>query len=163
MRKDLVCGLIALALAGVYLNEATKIQVSALGDTVGAGGFPLILGSLLAVAALLLLLQSFLARRSAGADGPSAEVEGEAESPGYGVRRAAGLTVIAAAFIAMLPLGGYVVAVALLLAAVMLYQGLPFSRRTILVAGGGAIFLYGLFGLLLGIPVPRGLWASLLG
>ena len=63
----------------------------------------------------------------------------------------------------VLPFGGYVLAVALMLAAVMLYQGLPFSRWTVLVAGGGALVLFGLFGLLLGIPMPKGLWASLLG
>jgi putative tricarboxylic transport membrane protein len=162
MLRDLVCGSIALVLAAIYLNETAEIQVSALGDTVGAGGFPLILGALLGVAAILLLLQTFLARRSA-ATAPPPDGEGEAERPGYGVRRAAGLTAIAAAFIAALPLGGYLVAVALLLAGVMLYQGLALSRRTLLVAGGGALFLYSLFGLLLGIPVPKGLWASLLG
>ena len=162
MGRDLVCGLIALALAGLYLNETTKIQVSALGDTVGSGGFPLILGSLLAGTALLLLLQAVLSKgRARAAEAPVAE-DG-AERPGYAFRRAAGLTAIAAAFIVVLPFGGYVVAVALMLAAVMLYQGLPFSRWTVLVAGGGALVLFGLFGLLLGIPMPKGLWASLLG
>jgi hypothetical protein len=63
----------------------------------------------------------------------------------------------------MLPFLGYIVSVALMLAAVMLYQGLPFSRRTGLVAAGGALFLYGLFGLLLGIPVPMGFWVALFG
>jgi hypothetical protein len=76
-------------------------------------------------------------------------------------KRAAGLTLIAAAFIAALPYLGYIVAVALMLAAVMVYQRLPFSRHIVLVAAGGALFLYGLFGLLLGIPVPTGLWGSL--
>ena len=163
MGRDLLCGLIALALAGVYLNESTKIQVSALGDTVGSAGFPSILGSLLAGTALLLLLQSVLAGRKAGANEPAADADGETAPPGVMFRRAAGLAAIAAAVIAVLAFGGYVVSVALLLAAVMLFQGLPFSRRTALVAGGGGLVLYGLFGLLLGIPVPKGLWASFLG
>jgi putative tricarboxylic transport membrane protein len=160
MRRDLACGLFALVLAGVYLNEATKIQVSALGDAVGSAGFPLVLGSLLAGTALVLLLQAVLRGRRASAEG-LLTVGGDAERPGSAFKRAAGLTAIAAAFIAMLPLVGYVVAVALMLAAVVLYQGLPFSRRTVLVAGGGALVLYGLFGLLLGIPVPRGPWGLL--
>jgi len=37
------------------------------------------------------------------------------------------------------------------------------SRYTLLVAVAGAAVLYGLFGLLLGIPVPRGIWLPLLG
>ena len=162
MRRDLVCGLIALALAGLYLSETSGIQISALGDTVGAGGFPLILGWLLAGAAVLLLAQAFLARRTAAAQGPRAEGAGE-DRPFHMFKRAAGLTVIAVAFIAALPFLGYIVAVALMLGAVMLYQGIPFSVRTVLVAAGGALFLYGLFGFLLGIPVPAGLWASLFG
>jgi hypothetical protein len=160
MLRDLVCGAIALALASVYLFEASKIPVSALGDTVGSAGFPLILGFLLAGVAVLLLLQAFLSRTTA--EGPSAAGD-EAERPGFAFKRAAGLALIAAAFIAILPFGGYVVAVALMLAAVMLYQGLPFSGRTTLVAGVGALALFGLFGLLLGIPLPKGPWGALFG
>jgi putative tricarboxylic transport membrane protein len=164
MRRNLVCGLIALVLAVTYLNESSKIQISALGDTVGSAGFPLILGWLLAGTAVLLMVQAFLTMRTAGADEPSGGTEDEAEErSGSMFKRAAGLTLIAVAFIVMLPFLGYIVSVALMLAAVMLYQGLPFSRRTGLVAAGGALFLYGLFGLLLGIPVPMGFWVALFG
>ena len=78
-------------------------------------------------------------------------------------KRAAGLALIAAAFIALLTFLGYILAVALMLCAVMVYQGLPFSRRTALVSGGGALVLFALFGLLLGIPLPTGFLGALLG
>src|SRR5688500_10535041 len=120
MRRDLVCGLIALALAGLYLTEASEIQISALGDTVGAAGFPQILGWLLAGSAVLLLAQALLERRTRGPHVSGTEGE-TVELPAHMFKRAAGLTLIAAAFIAALPYLGYIVAVALMLAAVMVY------------------------------------------
>jgi putative tricarboxylic transport membrane protein len=164
MVRDLACGLIALVLAVLYLHETSQIQVSALGDTVGSAGFPLILGWMLAGAGAVLIVQTLVRARLAGAGAAAApDAEVTEARPGHAFRRAAGLVAIAAAFVALLPILGYVLAVALMLAAVMLYQGLPFARHTLLVAVAGAAFLYGLFGLLLGIPVPRGIWLPLLG
>jgi putative tricarboxylic transport membrane protein len=163
MVRDLACGLIALVLAILYLHETSQIQVSALGDAVGSAGFPLILGWMLAGAGAVLIVQALVRARFAGGAAAAADAAETEARPGHAFRRAAGLVAIAAAFVALLPILGYVLAVALMLAAAMLYQGLPFARHTLLVAVAGAAFLYGLFGLLLGIPVPRGIWLPLLG
>ncbi len=96
MVRDLACGLIALVLAVLYLHETSQIQVSALGDTVGSAGFPLILGWMLAGAGAVLIVQTLVRARLAGA-APDAEVT-EAR-PGHAFRRAAGLVAIAAAFV----------------------------------------------------------------
>lgn len=164
MRKDLICGLMALALAAVYLIETSKIQVSALGDTVGSGGFPFILGWLLAGTAALLLVQAALGAKVVAAARPDADDMAVVDVPPRVMfKRAAGLALIAAAFIALLDLLGYILSIALMLGAVMIYQGLALSGRTVLVSAGGALLLFALFGLLLGIPLPAGVLASLFG
>jgi hypothetical protein len=82
------------------------------------------------------------------------------EGAPYG--RAAGLLAFGVIYIAIVELVGYVVAVALLIAATVWYQGGVFKPRILLVAAGGAVLFWLMFVRLLGVQHPPGAWASFL-
>lgn len=159
MAKDVACGVITLAIAVLYLFAAAALPTSALGDDVGASGFPMLIGWTLAGVSLLLIgqgLWAWLQRRAA-----AAETSGVWAHPGRAVRRAAGVVAIAAAFLLALETLGYVLSLALMIAAISIYQGMPPSWRVAQVAAGGAVGFWLLFVWALGIPLPAGIWAGL--
>lgn len=53
MRSDRIFGLISLAVALAYIASATQIQTSFIMDPLGPKSFPIIIGSILAIAALV--------------------------------------------------------------------------------------------------------------
>ena len=70
----------------------------------------------------------------------------------------------------MVPWVGYLVSIALLIAATAWYQGGTVTgerdtahpaRRILLVAASGAVVLWLLFVVLLGIPQPSGVWSEI--
>jgi hypothetical protein len=64
MIRDIILGAIALVFGAVYMREAAKIPRSALGDAVGAGGVPRVLGGIMCACGLLLILRTLAIRRS---------------------------------------------------------------------------------------------------
>jgi hypothetical protein len=68
-----------------------------------------------------------------------------------------GLLGIAAAYIVVAPLVGYGVALALMIAAVAMYEGMRPSWRMAVVAAAGALAFWLLFVQLLGVEQPTGL------
>jgi putative tricarboxylic transport membrane protein len=75
--------------------------------------------------------------------------------------RAGGMFAIGVLYIAAVPYIGYILAIALLIAATTYYQGGRLSRQTGVVAVGGAVFFWVMFVWLLRIPQPPGLWPDL--
>ena len=71
-----------------------------------------------------------------------------------------GTLALGAAYGVLLPWLGYAVSIGVLLAATAAYQGAGLNRRVVLVAAGGAAFLWALFVWLLGIPQPAGVWSA---
>ena len=71
---------------------------------------------------------------------------------------ALGLLGILAAYVIILPYGGYVVATALLIGAVARFSGAPLRRTLPLIAVAGAVALWIMFDPLLGISLPIGSW-----
>jgi small-conductance mechanosensitive channel len=165
LNRDVVLALIVLVVGAVYLVEAAKIPTSALSDNVGAGGFPTVIGWALTIAAAGLVVRA-LTTPAGTAEHHAAEPESAAAAdagdvwaePGRATRRAAGLAAIAAGFLLLLPYAGYLVCVALMIFAIAVYMGRPPAPATAGVAAGGAVFLWGLFVLLLDIPLPSGSW-----
>jgi len=155
MNRDSLSGLVLLGLAAAYYWASGAIADSTLSDEVGATGLPHMLAIVLAGLGAILLVQSFLATkpgrlREAGTEGGE-EKPAEARLP-----RALGFLLFGVGYIVLLPLLGYFAAVALLIAAVALYEGA--ARRWTLPAAaiGGAVLYWAIFVKLLGVNQPPG-------
>ena len=150
MRDDLILSAAMLALAAGYAALANRIPTSLLSDAVGAGGLPLLFALTLALLALLLAGRALLVR----------------ESGGMALRehvRPFGIVALGAVYIALAPLLGYVVALALLIAAAIAYFGARAPVAIAANAAGGAVLLWLVFARMLGISMPAGAWARLFG
>jgi putative tricarboxylic transport membrane protein len=157
MRKDLLSGLGLLLIAAGFYWAATGIQVSTLADDFGPQGLPKALAICLGVVSLGLIARALIARRVApsGVEPPPESSEDEpAEAT---LPRALGLLAIGAGYVAIVRVVGYVPAIALLIAAVAIYEGLRPSLGLVAVALGGAAFFWLLFVQVLGVPQPQGL------
>lgn len=153
MNKDIVSGLILLGLAGAYYWAMRQIPDSSLSDEVGAQGLPLILAVLLAGLALALVLRGLaVSRRRPLTSEASADDDETAPLP-----RALGFAAIAAGYVLVAPLVGFAPALALLIAAIAVYEGMRPSWRVAVVATAGAIAFWLLFVQILGVEQPRSL------
>lgn len=148
MNRDLVFGAVCLALAAGYYLMAAAIPESALSDAVGPQGLPKTYAVVLGALSLVLIFRSWNTRFSVSAH----------RVP---IMRVAGMIVIGAVYLAVVPWTGYILALAGLIAATTYYQGGGLNGRVALVALSGAVFFWILFVAVLGIPHPPGIWPSL--
>ena len=148
MNRDLVFGAVCLALAAGYYLMAAAIPDSALSDSVGPQGLPKTYAVVLGALSLVLIFKSWKTRPS---------VSGHRVP----IMRVAGMIVIGAVYLAVVPWIGYILALAGLIAATTYYQGGGLNGRVALVALSGAVFFWILFVAVLGIPHPPGIWPSL--
>jgi len=162
MTRDFIAGCGLLVFAVVYYLAAAAIPESQLSDTVGPGGMPKSYGIALGVLSILLITQAVMARRRAvgTADGPAARQAAQKEL--HSALRGAGMLGFGIAYLVLLPLIGYVIALALLIIATAWYQ--EGARRPWLVptaiVGAGIFWL--IFVQVLQIDQPAGFWPSLL-
>jgi hypothetical protein len=160
MDRDFVFGSATLATSVAYYWMASTIPSSQLSDAVGPQGLPKTYAVLLGGLSLVLIGRSRAKRRRAAQSeenpAPTARRQGRS------LWRVAGMLAIGAAYIALAPVLGYVVAIAGLILATTYYQGGSINRQVALVAVGGAIFFWLLFVVIMGIPQPAGWWSSLL-
>jgi hypothetical protein len=143
---DLWTGLALMALAAAYHGAAQGIQRSLLADEVGAAGLPKMLAIALAVAGLLLAVRS----QAASALRVTLHLTAQA----------AGLLALMAAYIVLLPVTGYPLTIAALVAGVALLAGsrpTPGLAVTAIAAGLG---FWIIFAQLFGISVPAGIFAG---
>ena len=166
MRATLVVCAALFVLSVAYWVAADAIPASRLAGQVGADGLPKLLGVALGVLSLVLAAQTVFEKRRANASPIGTEDETKVAK---GLTdwsqhfKALGLIGLGVGYLVALPLLGYAVSSALLLAAVAVYGGLRPSRNLFIFAVvGGAIF-YLIFVKLLGIPLPAGFWPSLFG
>jgi putative tricarboxylic transport membrane protein len=151
MNKDVVSGLALLGLAAAYYWALRQIPDSSLSDEVGAQGLPLILAILLAGLAVAIVLRGLaVSRRRQPATEANAD-EDETAPP----RRALGFVAIAAGYVLVTPLVGFAPALALLIAAVAVFEGTRPSWRVAAVAVAGAFAFWLLFVQILGVEQPR--------
>ncbi len=156
MNKDFLGGLVLLAVTGFYWWAIGSIAHSSLSDEVGADGLPTLLAiGAFGVGALLVVRGGIAMLRSTGR--PIGEEETVASPP-----RAIGFLLFGVAYIVLLPVVGYLVAIALLLAGIALYEGAARDWKVPAVALGGALFFWAVFVKLLGVQQPPGLLGSLL-
>jgi hypothetical protein len=122
---NVATGGIGLVFSMLYIRFASGIEDSLLADAVGASGVPVAIGALMAVASAALLLKALLQRPAPSS--PSPEVSNEKPSEGDGSshphRLAAGLLLILALYLLVLPVLGYALAIGLMSAAVAWFAG----------------------------------------
>jgi putative tricarboxylic transport membrane protein len=159
MNKDLVCGGTALVLAIGYYILADGISASVLSDEVGPDGLPKAYAYILAALSLILIARSVAQRRLAPI-GPAPDPAVRAAHR-IALRRAAGMLGIGVLYVVMLPTLGYVLSLAILIAATTYYPGGAVTRQLAIVAVCGAAFFWAMFVWLLHIPQPVGLWPEL--
>jgi len=143
VRRDLALAAAGLALAFACWRAADGLQRSFLADAVGADGVPK------ALAAMLALLSAWIAMRALR--------RREHGAAGHGHLKALGLAGLGFAYLGLVSLAGYPVALALLIAAAALFYGAPATPRTALFAAGSALALWLVFARLLGVAMPGGL------
>jgi hypothetical protein len=163
VNRDGALGIIGLVLAGAYYAMAADVPESLLSDAVGPADLPKIYAYVLAGLSLILVGRALLAvgRALSGSAGGPDKVRPTGEEP-MPVARAAGLLALGVVYLAIVDYAGYVLAIALLIAATIWYQGRELRPRILLVAAGGALLFWLMFVRLLGVQHPPGIWASLL-
>jgi len=146
VKQEVAGGAGLLALATVSLVGAAGIPQSTLSDEIGARGLPYLLGVLLAIVSVGILARGVFAPADADADDDETST----------LPRALGVLACAALYVAVAWLAGYIVAAAVALLAVMLYEGARFDWRVVAVAVLGAVFFWLMFVLFLGVEQPVG-------
>ena len=153
-----------LAIASIYYALGTTIPQSALDDAVGPRGLPRIYAIALSALAFVTLVRG-LRRRDFPKVRLKPDTTDDEGKKGPRTRalswRFAGMTLIGILYVAVVPWLGYLISIALLIAATVWYQGGTITRRVLLVAAAGALFLWLLFVALLGIPQPSGMWSAI--
>ena len=160
LTRDFVGGVASIAIGAVYLFFAYQLRTSALDASMGPGGLPRVYGWLLVGLGAVLTIQALFARRLATA-GQAPEEKGEWDRQGRKIAFAAGLLAIGIGYIFLVETLGYLISVAVLLLVTALYLGAGNKGRVLAVAVLGAIFLWVMFVIVLGVRMPSGLLASL--
>lgn len=169
--RDVWIGLAALALGVWYWRAAGDIPISPLDGVVNAAALPRMLASAMVIFSILLILRALLveamflrAARKATAPVPPERPEEEGMTfTRQQHLKAAGVIVIGIVYLLILPWLGYVLSATLLVAGTAVYIGARAGLYTLGVAAAVAVVYYLLFVQLLSIPLPAGLWPSLLG
>ena len=156
--RNLAGGLLSLLLGSVYLYFAYGIHRSALADTMGAGGVPRLYGWLLIGLSILLICQALWAYLRS-----SVKISWGEEWRGQGMKslKAAGLLCFGIVYLLIVDKLGYLLSISLLLFSVALYRGAPFGLRLVVTSIGGALFIWVIFVLVLGVHMPPGILKSI--
>lgn len=161
MRGNLVTGILLLVFSVIFWLGADAIPKSRLGGSVGADGLPKMLAIALGVLSIGYIAHTLLTARMAG---PIIRRQHESNTVDYTRHlMAVGMIVIGAVYVAIIPYLGYTPSIALMLLSVAVYNGKRPSRGLFLFVGLGAVGFYVLFVRILDVPLPAGIWPSLMG
>jgi hypothetical protein len=154
MNKDLLSGMVLVAVAGTYYAWSTQIADSTLSDEIGAGGLPKVLAAILVILGLSLIARTLLSMRLRPA--PAAENADEEKDENAALPRAIGFILFGAGYVFLLPFVGYIAATALLIGAIAIYEGAPRTWVVPTAAVGGGLLYWAIFVKLLGVNQPMG-------
>jgi hypothetical protein len=146
-----------LAIAAAYYLLGTGIPQSALDDAVGPRGLPRAYAIVLAALAVVTIARGALSR-ARHAEPRAGKQKQDTPARSW---RFVGLVLIGVAYLAVVPWLGYLVSIAFLIAATAWYQGGSITREAFVVSASGAVVLWLLFVVLLGIPQPSGVWSEI--
>jgi putative tricarboxylic transport membrane protein len=156
MNKDLLSGVVLIAVAVTYYAWSTQIADSTLSDEIGAGGLPQVLAIILAILGFCLAGRALLSMKLNSATVNKAKDDDDEEDRNAPFPRAVGFLLFGAAYVLLLPLIGYVIATALLIAAIAIYEGAPRTWVVPAAAVGGGVLYWAIFVKLLGVNQPVG-------
>jgi hypothetical protein len=151
--RDAAAGGILLVLAALYYWQTLQIQESSLADAVGPQGLPLMLAGGLAVVALLIGIRGMFAAFRAA---PAATTRDEDAGHIATIPRALGFLAIGVGYMLIGPIVGYIIGIALLIAAIAIYEGRRPSLGLLAVAACAGVGFWAVFVLLLGTEQPQG-------
>ncbi len=155
--KDLAGGLVVLAIAILYYLGIGDIAESSLADDVGAGGLPRILAFVLAGFGVVLVARAIIEGALTRVPKQAVTVAQSGDNdPIAPLPRALGFLGFGAAYVVLVPIIGYLPAIALLIGAVALFEGAATNWKTSLIAVGGAVGYWAIFVRLLGVRQPPG-------
>ncbi len=154
MNRDLVTALIGITLAVGYHIVASNIASGLLADEVGPDGLPRIYAWMLGGLSTLLGVRALLQQRT--------QPTGDEGEEGRAAWRALGLLLIACAYVAAVPVLGYTLTIAVIIAVAALYQGGRLSWSLALTSVLGAAALWYVFVYLLHIAQPEGMLPDLI-
>jgi TRAP-type C4-dicarboxylate transport system permease small subunit len=158
MKTELVSGLVLLAITLLYYVATNSIADSTLSDEIGATGLPRALTYALGALGLLLVLRAVLVAQPVRQPRQDPDQEEHARLP-----RAIGFLLFGAGYVAILPILGYFVSIALLIAFVALFERAQRPWVAAVTALGGAALYWAVFVKLLGVNQPVGaIWQGLL-
>jgi putative tricarboxylic transport membrane protein len=166
--RDRITGAIGLVLSVAYVSYAKGIEDSMLADAVGASGVPVGVGVMLGLASIALLIKTglqatpVLASSSANTDGAE-ESNQQLEGSEHPHRMAISLLLVLAAYVALLPLVGYVIDIGLLIGAVAWLAGARKPKSVLASAVLAGPLLWLMFDWALQIRLPKGLLFPLFG
>lgn len=156
-QADRISGVLGIAVSATYVAYAQGIEDSLLADEVGAAGVPSGVGLIMLLASAALFIK---ASRTSASSKPAAGDEAVAPGQWRSHQLALGLLAVLAVYVLLLPLAGYGVSVALLLGAVGWLAGARAAKTLALSAVLGALGLWVLFSVVLGIRMPAGPWPA---
>ena len=146
-RGDFALGVGAIALAAAYLVAARAIPDSVLADAVGAAGVPKVVGWATVAVGALLCLRSV---RFEVAQRPAKPVDWRPHL------LALGLLGLLVAYVALAPLLGYPLSIALLTGTVAWYAGAPMGWRLCAISLASGAMFWLLFAAVFGLSMPSG-------
>lgn len=155
-----------MVLSTAYVLYAKGIEDSLLADAVGASGVPIGVGVMLGLASLALLVKTWLQAASVLASSSAVDAtadERALQGSQHPHRMAASLLLVLAAYVVILPIVGYVLAIGLLIAAVAYLAGAREAKSIWLCALLAGPFLWLTFDWALKIRLPKGLLLPMLG
>lgn len=161
--RDFHLGLIVVVLALAYGGLAHDLPVSLLSDHVGADGVPKLLAIMLGALGLGLMWRGFRASATPLSLPSSGLGSAPSGSAAFSHWRAAGLLAIGIAYVAIMPWLGFPVTTALLVIVAAIYAGLCLDRIVIATGIGAGLAFWLVFVKVLGIAMPLGAWAAMVG
>ena len=157
--KDQAAGVFLIALGVMYYRLASDLPRSLISDRVGAEGFPKLLASALILFSAVLIVQSIVRKLAQAAH----EREEISNRNWRTFAHAGGMLGLGFGYLLIVSRVGYLLSIALLLAAALRYQKEPLSTRVLLTALLGGVFFWAFFVYALRTPMPAGLWSALPG
>ena len=154
MLRDAVTGVIAIAVAVVYVVLARGIENSLLSDEVGAGGVPSAVGALLGIVGAVLLVKAFLKGRA------SASSVSAPNTPWRSHAMALGLLLMLAVYVWLLPRMGYMVSIVAMVAGVAWLAGSRQWRTIFAMALVTGPLLWLVFDRVLQVRMPAGIFGG---
>ncbi len=158
MTKDIVGGLLMLAVSILYFLQSMNIRKSSMADDVGAHGVPQAYAVMLGLLAVALVAKGVIERLTSPAQVAATQEERDALKRSLlGMATMLGIGV---GYLLVVSTLGYIVSMVLLVAIVAYYLGASPGLQMAAVAVGGTLVLWAVFDLLLGISMPAGIWAD---